>query len=30
VKSLGEYVAVIALTGSIKPELKIWVVKEEE
>jgi large subunit ribosomal protein L9 len=30
VKALGEYVAVIALTSSIKPELKVWVVKEEE
>lgn len=30
VKALGEYSATIALTGDIKPELKIWVVKEEE
>jgi large subunit ribosomal protein L9 len=30
VKALGEYMAVVALTGSIKPELKVWVVKEED
>jgi large subunit ribosomal protein L9 len=30
VKALGEYAATVALTKDIKPELKIWVVKEEE
>jgi large subunit ribosomal protein L9 len=30
VKALGEYKATVALTSDIKPELKIWVVKEEE
>ncbi len=29
VKSLGEYTATIQLVGELKPQLKVWVVKDE-